>query len=179
LTLYSGAEALRTSVSEQTPELDRQMKRLEGLREWDLKVSYDAHALAEHLGEVSEQVARLEQEIEHSSPGRRYLLERKRASLVTEETVRVARQLAGDVHEKLASSTHAARRLPLPREKGDLPVVLNAAYLVAREREEEVRGAAAAEGARLGPLGLELRLTGPWAPYRFLAEADDGSEVDG
>ena len=170
LTLYSGAQALRNAVAEQSGTLVRQMERLQGLREWDLKVSYDARALAEHLGEVSEDVARLDQEIDQSSPGRRYLLERKRTQLVTEETSRVARDLAAQLHERLERSARDARRLPLPREKVDLPVVLNAAYLVEPQGESDLRGAVAAETGRLAALGVEVRLTGPWAPYRFLSE---------
>jgi hypothetical protein len=170
LTLYSGPEALRSSVADQAGTLVRQMERLQGLREWDLKVSYNATVLAEHLGEVSDEVAGLDREIEQSSPGKRYLLERRRAQRIGEETSRAARDLAAQLHEKLAKTAREARRLPLPREKGELPVVLNAAYLMEPGREGELGGAAAAEASRLRSLGVEVTLTGPWAPYRFLSE---------
>jgi hypothetical protein len=163
-------------VAEQAGTLVRQMERLHGLREWDLKVSYDARVLAEHLGEVSEEVARLNREIGAASPGKRYLLERKRAQLVNEETSRVARKLASELHEKLERTVRDARRLPLPREQGELPVVLNAAYLSEPARESELGAAATAEAARLGPLGVGVRLTGPWAPYRFLSEQPIGGD---
>ena len=52
--------------------------------------------------------------------------------------------------------------------------MLNAAYLVARPQEEEVRSAAARVGDRLGKIGVDVQLTGPWAPYRFLAGEDAG-----
>jgi hypothetical protein len=168
LTLYSTAGALRDSVEGQRDVLARQLERLRDLREWDLKVSYDPHALADHLQEVSEEVARLQQEIDQSSPGRRYLLERKRSQLVTEETSRIAGQLAADLHAKLGELSREARRLPIPRERSDLPVVLSGAYLVELGREGDLGRVAAQEVARLGPLGLDARLTGPWAPYRFL-----------
>jgi hypothetical protein len=170
LTLYSGVQALREAVADQAGTLVRQMDRLHGLREWDVKVSYDATALAEHLGEVSEEVERIEREIGEASPGRRYLLERKRAQLVSEETSRVARKLASDFHATLERTAREARRLPLPRDRDELPVVLNAAYLSEPVRERDLAAAAAAESARLRPLGFQVRLTGPWAPYRFLGE---------
>jgi hypothetical protein len=178
LTLYSGAEALRTSVAGQRDALRRQMERLRGLREWDLKVLFDPHALSEHLQEVSSEVARLQQEIDQSSPGRRYLLERKRAQLVAEETSRVARDLAADLYAKLGKLTREARRLAIPPEKTELPVVLNAAYLVERGQETALSTAATAEVARLAALGLDARLTGPWAPYRFL-DASSGEGAAG
>jgi hypothetical protein len=169
LTLYSGPAALKESFAPRADALGAQIERLRDLREWDLKVSYDPHALAEHLREVSAEVSRLEQEIEQSSPGRRYLLERKRAQLVAEETSRVAGRLGAELHEKLAQLAKSARRLPLPRE-GDLPVVLNAAYLVERGREEELGQSASLQLQRLVKLGIDVRLTGPWAPYRFVDE---------
>jgi hypothetical protein len=182
LTLYSGAQALRDAVAAQGAELRARLEQLQELREWDLKVSYDAHALGEHLSEISAEVAELQGELAQAAPGRRYLLERKREKLVTEETSRVARRLALEVHERLAAAAREARRLPLPSGKGELPVVLNAAYLVARSRETEVRDAAAEVGARLARLGVEVQLSGPWAPYRFLTGDDPpaaGDPVDG
>jgi hypothetical protein len=182
LTLYSGAETLRASVPD-AGALAERLKRLEGRREWDLKVSYDADALAASLGEVSADVARLDGEIEAAPPGRRYLLERKRARLAGEETSRAARRLADELHERLRAEAEDARRLPLPREKGELPVVLNAAYLVARTREGTLAGIAAAEVERLRRVGVEARLTGPWAAYRFVAdpgtEGTEGTDGDG
>jgi hypothetical protein len=170
LTLYSGADALREAVASQGDALPRQMGRLRGLREWDLKVSFDRDVLRERLGEISEDVARLEQEIAQAAPGRRYLLERKRARLVEEESTGAARRLAAELHDRLSAAAREGRSFPLPREAGELPVVLNAAYLVPREDDTRVGRLAAEEARRLGAVGLEVRFTGPWAPYRFLGE---------
>jgi hypothetical protein len=184
LTLYSGADALREAAAEQGEALPRQIERLRDLREWDLKVSFDRSVLAERLGDVSEDVARLELEIAQASPGRRYLLERKLARLVEEESVGAARRLAADLHETLCEASLEGRSFPLPRESGELPVVLNAAYLVPREHDADVSRVATEEARRLHSLGLEVRFTGPWAPYRFLddprpEEVDEGGEAAG
>ena len=177
LTLYSGTEALGSSLADQGAALSARLTALRDLREWDLKISFDARSLGEHLGEVSEEIAGLEQELAGAAPGRRYLLERKRDARVAEETTRTARRLALEVHDQLSSLAHDARRLPLPNVKAELPVVLNAAYLVARPREGELARSAAEAVERVGRVGLQVQLTGPWAPYRFLGD-EEPAEVE-
>jgi len=172
LTLYTGADALRASLAGRAGEVAERLSRLRGLREWDLKVSYDGAVLADHLGELSSEIASLDEELAASSPGRRYLLERKRQQLLKTEVSRAARGLAGEVLEGLLALASEDRRLPLPGGQGELPVVLNAALLLASDREAEARSRVEREQERLRPLGLEVHFTGPWAPYRFLGEEE-------
>jgi hypothetical protein len=159
-------------VAQQGEALRTRLEQLRDLREWDLKVSYDARSLGEHLGEISDEVARLERELANAAPGRRYLLERKRDTLVGEETSRAAKRLALELDQRLTSLAREARRLPLSSSKGDLSVVLNAAYLVVRSQEKRLAEAAEEAAGRLGRVGIDVQLSGPWAPYRFLAPDD-------
>jgi hypothetical protein len=170
LTLYTGTEALNAALPDRGAALGERLTALRDLREWDLKVSFDARSLGQHLGEVSDEIAGLDKELAGAAPGRRYLLERKRDARVAEETSRAARRLALEVHDHLSSLAQDARRLPLPNVKAELPVVLNAAYLVARPKEVELARSAAEAVERVGRLGVQVQLTGPWAPYRFLGD---------
>jgi hypothetical protein len=178
LTLYTAMDALGESLPDRGAALRKRLTALRDLREWDLKVSFDARSLGQHLGEVSEEIAGLDKEVAGAAPGRRYLLERKRDARVAEETSRAARQLALEVHDHLSSLAHDARKLPLPNVKAELPVVLNAAYLVARPREGELTRSAAAAVERVGRLGVQVQLTGPWAPYRFLGEEESAEREE-
>jgi hypothetical protein len=124
----------------------------------------------------------MEGELANAAPGRRYLLERKRSALIAEETSRVARRLARELDEQLTSLARETRRLPLPSGKGELPVVLSAAYLIARPREAEVREVSEEASTRFSRLGVSAQLSGPWAPYRFLTRDDSrapGGHVGG
>jgi hypothetical protein len=178
LTLYSGADALAASLRDGGRGLAKRLGQLAGLREWDLKVRYDARILSDHLGEVSEEIARLDREAAAASPGRRYLIERRRAEMVKDETGRAARLLADTLHEQMSGMSRDSRTMPPPKDTVDLPMVLNAAYLVPRDIEQEMHRAAAAELERLRALGLDGQLTGPWAPYRFLVDDSDEAGAD-
>lgn len=173
LTLHSGEEALRNSVAERAADLRARIRELDGLREWDLKIGYDAERLAGSLGSVSEAVAELDRELEEAAPGRRYLLERKRSQVVQEQLGDEARRLAREVLDALRPLARDDVIVPPPREAGELPVVLNAALLLPRDGEDEARRRADEAADRLAPLGMSVTYSGPWAPYRFVEEDDD------
>lgn len=177
LTLYSSDDALRASVTERGTDLAGELERLAGLREWDLKVTYDPPALRARLAQVSEAVAALEAELAAAQPGKRFLLEKKRDKLMRSETTRSARAFAADVLE--AALPVASRHRILPVAGGDgTPVALTAALLVHRDRDDELRAAVEPQAERGAALGVTVELTGPWAPYRFRGGDDAGEEED-
>lgn len=168
-TLYSSPDALRQEAGARAAQLERELERLEGLREWDLKISYRAETLAEHAGEVSEAVRDLDRQIAEAQPGRRFLLEKKRADLVRTVVGDAARRLAAELLDAVRPDAVEVRLVPLPQAAAALPVVLAAALLIRQDREERLQSEIAARAARLDGLGVHVQFSGPWAPYRFLA----------
>jgi hypothetical protein len=167
-TLYSSDNALRSSVTAQHDAILAELRRLADVREWNLKISYDAGVLSAELNRFSAAVQRIDSEIVAAAPGRKFLLEKKRAELVKTEVVRAARAQAERVQGAVAPLCAETRTLPLPQSKDALPVVLHSALLVARDREEAVVQQLEQERAALGDSGLTLAFSGPWAPYRFV-----------
>lgn len=174
LTLYSGERSLTAAVADRLDSVRTELERLGGQREWDLKVSYRAEELRRGLSAISEPVAQLDREMAAADPGRRFLLGRKRDKLLDSETGRVARRLADEVLGALSPHAREVRRVAGPQDRDDLPVVLHAALLVEQAREQALQEAAAGEARRLGGQGMTLALSGPWAPYRFVAGESDG-----
>lgn len=173
-SLHSDESALRAAIAPAAARIARQLASLAGRREWNLKVAYDAAELERHGGEVSDELRRIDAELADAAPGRKYLLQRRRADVQKREVSRAARRLAAELLAALEQHAEAARTLPLPdgaAEQG--AVVLNAALLVERTAEVRLREQADARIAALASLGIQATLTGPWAPYRFLeADAD-------
>ena len=172
LTLYSGEPSLRASIAERIPAVRAELDRLGGQREWDLKVSYHAEQLRKGLAAISDAVGQIEREIAAADPGRRYLLERKRDKLLDIETGRAARRLGDEALEALTPVAKEVRRIAGPQDREDLPVVLHAALLVDQRKEAALQAKAESESRRLGPQGITLSLSGPWAPYRFIGGSD-------
>ncbi|MFG1698257.1 GvpL/GvpF family gas vesicle protein [Nonomuraea sp. NPDC049309] len=101
-----------------------------------------------------------------SRPGRAYL-ERRRASLRGREQLRAqALRRADHIHRTLSAlAADGCRHRPQdPRLSGRNDwMLLNGAYLVDESRAAEFTELA----GTLGGDGVEVRLTGPWAPYSF------------
>lgn len=172
-TLFSSVVSLRDAARERGPNISETLERFQDVREWDLKVSYDLAELRGHMGELSPRTADLEADIAAAAPGRRYLLERKRDDLVLREVPRAARSLAQELLEELRPLVEHVRELELPTHRDGLPVVLDVAFLVHRERVPALRELATERARELHDKGVHAALTGPWAPYRFVRERED------
>jgi hypothetical protein len=172
-TLYSTEQALRSAVATQHEALVAELQRLTGVREWNLKVSYDAAMLSRELGRFSDEVQDLDTEIAQAAPGRKFLLEKKRAELTKSEVVRAAREAAQEIVTRIAPHCVETRTLPLPQSKEALPVVLHAALLVQRESEDIVVEQLERERGALSQSGVGVSFSGPWAPYRFVQHGSE------
>lgn len=172
LTLFSDAAGLAREVASRAPDIRDQLRRFHGLREWDVKVAYDGARVGEHLGELAPEVAALDEEIAAASPGRRFLLQKKRTERVRELTAGVAREQAAQLLDALRAHAQDARVLPLPRADDAVPVVLNAALLVGRSAEASLRAELEGRAPVLERVGIVVQFSGPWAPYRFLKEEE-------
>lgn len=168
MTLFSGEEALRGLLEREAERVRGELGRLAGLREWDLRVGHDPKRLLQHLGEVSEEVGRLDREIEAASPGKRFLLEKKRRDLARTEGRDAAHRMSHKLLDALRP--HARDVVTMDPPSDATPTTLNAAFLVDRDGEAALHARVRDGRERLEPLGLSIQITGPWAPYRFMRE---------
>lgn len=171
LTLFSSDARLADVMERDAPRIRGALERFRGLREWDLKVGYDAALMEPHLTEVSETIRHLDREMETAAPGKAFLLRKQRQGIARTESRAAAVRLAGQLLDDLATLAHDVSRVPPGPDQA--PVVLNAALLLPVDREDEALARARREAARLEELGLTVQFTGPWAPYRFIAGEGD------
>lgn len=140
-TVLDGPDAALKLLSARHEEAVDWLNRVEGRREWGVRVRAAAREPA-NLDAVS---------------GTAYLAQRRERLAAAD----VARRGATAVHEALARHAAESKRSDLA---GGL--LLDAAYLVDTDREEDFHS----EARRLaGELGLSAEITGPWPPYSFTA----------
>ncbi|MGW7055253.1 GvpL/GvpF family gas vesicle protein [Streptomyces sp. NPDC054887] len=141
------------------------LERLDGRVEWGVKVYAEPEPEpAPRTGPAEPSAA--------PATGRDYLRRRLSSRQAREGVWERAEALSRSLHAELSGRAQAAvlhrpqdSRLSEARGQN----VLNAAYLVPRERGEEF----VAEVGRLTPedRGVRVELTGPWAPYSFAGQA--------
>jgi hypothetical protein len=173
-SMWGGDDALQTSLVEQAARLERVFERVAHADEYGLRVyRRDDEAMMKAVEELEPEFATMRREAEATSPGRRYLLERKVAELAKDATRRVGKQMAKEIYQTLAGLARESLARPLtPDASGatDATLLLNGAFLVERDRLEPFRVAVAAQVHHYQPLGLTFDFTGPWPPYHFVAE---------
>ena len=174
LTVFTSEPALRAEAHARMPVIMERLRRFRDVREWDLKVSYDAETLSSRMGDLSEKAGALDAEIAGAAAGRRYLLQRKRDELARGEAGDVARRLARGLLDGLRPLAEDVTELELPARRGDLPVVLSAALLVKTDEAAAFERLAGDLTSKLTGRGIHVGLTGPWAPYRFTGEEAHG-----
>jgi len=158
-TVCRGEDGLRRMLATGRDRFTAALDRLEGRVEWGVKV-YAASAPAEEPPA----------EPSAAASGRDYLRRRSAQRRASEQRWEHTEEGARRVHETLTALAEGARLHPPQdvRLSGEAARnVLNAAYLVPGEDSEVF-------AERVGELagresGLRLELTGPWAPYSFVA----------
>ena len=176
-TVYSGDAALCAALAGRRDQLIDTLHRVGGRAEWGVK----AYAAPESdpAGQVRGRPGRPDQSdrpgTETGGAGLAYL-KRRRAQLTAEQDSRgAAVNGARSVHAGLSGQAEAARLHPpqaAQLSQAPLPMLLNAAYLLPAADGTSFAAAVAAEASAHPELRIEL--TGPWPPYSFVGDDDDG-----
>lgn len=168
-SLHEDDERVRDRLALQAPRLRAILERLEGRREWGVKVRRIDATLAAHLDLLSPRLRGLAAEIESAPPGRRFLLQKKRDSMRGEELRAVSADAARTLFEQLESCAERAARLPITTSAGEVErtLVLHAAFLVSEAGFPAFQQRLSEAAHRYSRLGFEFEFTGPWPPYHF------------
>ncbi|MCT9933972.1 GvpL/GvpF family gas vesicle protein [Planotetraspora sp. A-T 1434] len=183
MTVYSGDDQVHDLLDRRRDDFAAVLSRVAGRREWGVK-AYVAQApgpVSRSGGQVGQvgQVGQAEDGPAATRPGMAYLKRRHADLRSREEAQRQAVACGERINAVLMELAVAGRRhRPQdPRLSGrDEWMVLNGSYLVDDDRGGEF----AALVHRLREEGMDVELSGPWAPYSFADVAGTtDSEVPG
>lgn len=172
-TIFADADQVRAMLARERVRLATGLQRLRGRVEWSVKALADRSRLEAAVRERGPAPA-------VAVPSGRAFFERKQADRdLLERTRALAATVVEEIHARLSAEADAATRLPpqertLSRHAGTM--LLNGAYLVERSRGAAFSAAVSALAARHRAQGFELDVTGPWAPYSFVAPAEPADE---
>ena len=167
-TVYSGDAALCAALAARRDQLLDTLNWVGGRAEWGVKAYAAPESDPADHGHGPADTAT-------GGAGLAYL-KRRRAQLTAERDSRgAAVNGARAVHAGLSRQTEAARLHPpqaAQLSQVRLPMLLNAAYLLRAADGTSFAAAVAAEASAHPELRIEL--TGPWPPYSFVGDDDDG-----
>jgi hypothetical protein len=172
--VYRSPERVQALLREDADRFRRLLARVHGKREWTVKVFRDAEKLVQAAETDSHALRRLAEEAAASAPGRAYLVRKQRERLVAAEASRFIQRRLDAIVSSFGPVATEVRIDDLPEApNGAWSLVMKAAFLVETDKTEDFRAAAARADKENTPLGLNVELTGPWAPYSFVGNGRD------
>jgi hypothetical protein len=168
-TIFEDADHVREMLAGERDVLVQALERVRDHSEWSVKALADPEAVA---GAARERSAGATTPPDAGGAGRAYLARKGTERTLQERGRELVAAAAEEVHARLTDEADAATLLPPQRRelsgrRGEM--VLNGAYLVHHSRAEAFRAVVDDLRQEQREPRLELELTGPWAPYNFVA----------
>jgi hypothetical protein len=137
------------------------LDKMQNKVEFGLKVLWDRDAVIDEIAAENDDIHRLKGEIENQS-GSTYFARMQYGRMVEAALEAKSAAYIADIFDRLRDVSVASRS---NRPIGD-KMILNAAFLVSRDREEPFDLRVKELGARYSK--LTFKYTGPWPPYNFV-----------
>ena len=169
-SLFTGPAAVRSMLCDRSSQLAEALRHVAQGREYALRVYRVDAELMDAMAGFSPRLAELADKAAQSTPGQRYLLERKLEDEKRSEMRGVTIEITDAIVGSLGAYAIAAVKSPIPRvtdAAGRGPMVLNAAFLVAPDRLVDFQQTLTSLVEQHGARGFRFDFTGPWPPYHF------------
>lgn len=171
-TVFQTTGNLKKFVSDYSDSLQANLEKVSGKTEWGVKIYCNLKVISEQIDDLSPVAADLEQQIMASSPGKAFLLRRKKADLIENELNRLTKQYGQEYFEEISQfSIETVLNNLLPKELTgrDDSMILNAAFLVLREKSQLLMTTIYSLKQKYEQFGFDVDVSGPWPPYSFIS----------
>ena len=168
-TIFLSESRVREMLAECHDGYINTLTRLDGRKEWGVKVYVDRAIISQRVGDISDKVKKLEMEMAEKSGGAAYLWKKRLDEAVAVEADRVSIEVVERSHELLSGHAEESVANPLQSRESAEEMILNGAYLVADERLAAFQAELAGLDDEYVALGFGFRESGPWPPYNFVA----------
>ena len=139
------------------------LEKMKGKLEYSLKVNWDRDAVLREIEETNEELRRLKEEITTDQQRSTYFARMQLGRLVEQALVERSDVYVREIYGALRDAAIASRSNKVIGEK----MILNAAFLVARDQEKAF-DQTVQEIAKRHEGKLSFRYTGPFPPYNFV-----------
>ena len=142
---------------------DDVLEKMRDKIEFGLKVLWDRERVISRLEEADEEISRLKEEITSNAQSSTYFARMQLGRLVEAAMEEASNRYVVHVHDQLKDVSVASRSNKVIGDR----MIMNAAYLVERSREQDFDEAVKALSRKYEDV-LSFKYTGPWPPYNFV-----------
>jgi hypothetical protein len=170
-TIFNAEESLVKFIIDYSESLSENFLKINGKEEWSVKIYCDRKLLSEKIDDLSEETAALEKQIMASSPGKAFLLKRKKSELIENEMDRICKSFGQNYYNDfkiLSSLTNLNNLLPKEFTGREDTMILNAAFLVNKTKVNDFINIVESLREKDKDSGFFIETTGPWPPFSFI-----------
>ncbi|OGN80634.1 MAG: hypothetical protein A3H36_05920 [Chloroflexi bacterium RIFCSPLOWO2_02_FULL_71_16] len=139
------------------------LDKMKGKLEYGLKVNWERDAVLKEIEEENEEISRLKAELTTDQARSTYFARMQLGRLVEQALVERSDSYVREIYAELQDAAIASRSNKVIGDK----MIMNAAFLVAREKAEAFDRQVQEIGKRYEGK-LTFKYTGPWPPYNFV-----------
>lgn len=171
-TIYYSEDSLRKFTEDYSAILNENLHDIEGKEEWTVKIYSDRRVLSERIGNLSTAASDIEEQIRISSPGKAFILRRKKADLIESEMNRICKghgQAYYDEFKNLSESTIINNLLPKELTGREDTMILNATFFVNKNKAADFKNTVNTLQKKNEDYGFIIEATGPWPSFSFIS----------
>ncbi|MGC2109200.1 MAG: GvpL/GvpF family gas vesicle protein [Candidatus Korobacteraceae bacterium] len=162
-TVFRTDDDIREVLRSIYPSVKDVLKQMAGKVEFGLKVTWDRDHVVDELQREHDEIHRFHQEITRKHLQSTYFARMQLGRMIDKALAERSAEYVREVYEGLRTICVASRdNKPI----GD-KMIMNAAFLLEREREAEFDAAVNRIARKFGDR-LNFKYTGPWPPYNFV-----------
>jgi hypothetical protein len=169
-TILIDEQAATKMLQDDEEKFTKLLAKFAGREEWGLKVYADQQQLIQQMLQSDPEFQSLQEKRDTLSRGAAYLFGRKMEETVKDNAAARLTEVSGHIFHALTRDAYEAKlnkTLPQKLTGKAQEMILNAVYLVEREKAARF----CEHGTRLrkqyASMGLDLQISGPWPPYNF------------
>lgn len=169
-TILRDEQAATKLLQDEAETFKKLLTKFTGRAEWGLKVYVDKQALMKHVVQAEPRFRSLEEQRAKLSRGAAYLLGKKMEEEVKNHVAALLAQVTEEIFQDLGKDAFEAKLNNTWQQKvtgKNKEMILNAAYLVEREKVADLRQRGKSFMEKYEFMGLEAEFSGPWPPYNF------------
>lgn len=170
-TIYSSQDTLFQFLEKYSSKLTESLAYLENKEEWSVKIFCDKNKIIQNLGLLSHNVADIDLLIKSSSPGKAYLLGKKRKDILEKEISQIYNSYSKELFSALNLFAVEYRlNLLLSNELSgrDDDMIVNSTFLLKKDNISNFINRTEELVNEFENIGLLLEVSGPWPPYTFI-----------
>ncbi|HTC95045.1 MAG TPA: GvpL/GvpF family gas vesicle protein [Terriglobales bacterium] len=162
-TIFRSQDDIREVLKSIYPSLQDVLQKMEGKIEFGLKVTWDRDKVIEELKRDDEEIHKFNAELARKHLQSTYFARMQLGRMIDRALIDRSAEIVSQIYTDLRPVCVASRdNKPI----GDR-MIMNAAFLLERKREEEFDRTVNKISQKFGDL-LSFKYTGPWPPYNFV-----------